>query len=334
LSRAVAGHERSEPESLGRPESIVVSVGPENDSLDDLRFGFSSSGKKTSQPNRFIIPLISLSGDYVTENWSLGEVIASGVESGVEYFRSTDYLFVHLAVNFPSDNVELGVADAYNQLLGFTRSAGYEYPIRAWNFLPDINKGEEDEERYRRFSVGRGQAFNQAGFTEEQFPAATAIGSAKGSDMHLLLISAKCSVPMLGNARQIDAYKYPAIYGPCSPSFSRAAIVQGDTGGLLIVSGTASVVGHKSMHHDDILAQAKEICENIRQLLKDAEAATCCAIKPDSRSVFRIYLRRPEYLESVQNIHKEYFPDSSVIFLQGDICRSELLIETEAVVPF
>jgi chorismate lyase/3-hydroxybenzoate synthase len=139
---------------------------------------------------------------------------------------------------------------------------------------------------------------------------------------------------MLGNARQIDAYKYPAIYGSCSPSFSRAAIVQGDTGGALIISGTASVVGHKSIHHDDVLAQAKETCENICQLLRDAEAATCCDIKPDSRSVFRIYLRQPEHLESVRNVHKEYFPESPMIFLQGDICRSELLIETEAVVPF
>ena len=53
---------------------------------------------------------------------------------------------------------------------------------------------------------------------------------------------------ILGNPRQVNAYDYPSLYGPRSPSFARASLYRSDSATQLFISGTASVVGHQSQH--------------------------------------------------------------------------------------
>jgi chorismate lyase/3-hydroxybenzoate synthase len=77
----------------------------------------------------------------------------------------------------------------------------------------------------------------------------------------------------LGNPRQVNAYEYPTIYGPRSPSFARATLCRSDSATHLFISGTASVVGHQSQHVGSADLQALETVTNLRALVEHAQFA-------------------------------------------------------------
>jgi hypothetical protein len=63
----------------------------------------------------------------------------------------------------------------------------------------------------------------------------------------------------------VSAYDYPRQYGPAAPSFSRAALTPDP---LLLISGTASIVGHASVHLGDVTAQLEETLANLANRLR------------------------------------------------------------------
>ena len=70
----------------------------------------------------------------------------------------------------------------------------------------------------------------------------------------------------------------PGDYGPRSPTFSRAALVYPAGQEILFISGTASIVGHQTVHPGDVVGQCRESMENIAAVL--AEATGCAARRP------------------------------------------------------
>src|SRR5213082_3849534 len=56
------------------------------------------------------------------------------------------------------------------------------------------------------------------------------------------------------------------IYGSHSPLFSRATLLRQSGGLALFISGTASIVGHTSLHVGDTVAQTRETLANIEAL--------------------------------------------------------------------
>ena len=138
----------------------------------------------------------------------------------------------------------------------------------------------------------------------------------------------------LGSPRQLDAYDYPKIYGPRSPSFARATLFQSDGTTQLFISGTASVVGHQSQHEGLVDAQALETVTNLRALIERAQCTTP-SFQREKRlqSVFKVYLRNPKHLETVRHVlDAPFLLTSRLLYLQGDLCRKELLVEIEGLV--
>jgi hypothetical protein len=90
-------------------------------------------------------------------------------------------------------------------------------------------------------------------------PAASAVGIADGP-LDLCFFAGRGEPPLpLENPRQISTYDYPPQYGPRAPTFSRATLAQIGGQWTLFISGTASIVGHQSLHPDDILAQTLDV---------------------------------------------------------------------------
>jgi enamine deaminase RidA (YjgF/YER057c/UK114 family) len=135
------------------------------------------------------------------------------------------------------------------------------------------------------------------------------------------------------NPRQVSAYRYPDAYGPRSPSFSRAAVVSpGDGRTMLFISGTASIVGHQTMHIGDVARQTEESLANIAAVLAVA-AERAGAPFPHDALTYTVYVRRPADLPVVRRIFESAVGPraaSNAIYLQADICRAELLVEIEA----
>lgn len=218
----------------------------------------------------------------------------------------------------------------YADLFATLDETGYPHLLRLWNYLPAINAdGDGGLERYRHFNVGRQQAFVDAGRTVlEGAPAACALGAPAGP-YRLRFLAARRPPVAVENPRQVSAYRYPAQYGPRSPTFSRAALADAGAGRVaLFVSGTASIVGHETRHPGDVAAQTRETLANL-QALTDAAGAHGSAVfgLRDLQAV--VYVRHAADWPTVRDIVAPVLgPD--LVALQADVCRSELLVEIEA----
>ena len=234
----------------------------------------------------------------------------------------------------PGTSLERTTYVAYHRLLGELREIGYPHLWRAWNYFPDINEIENGLERYRRFCIGRHQALVEAlPDFPDSLPAGTAVGTVSGP-LHILILAGIRQATHLGNPRQVNAYDYPQAYGPRSPSFARATIGRLDGTAHLFVAGTASIVGHASRHPRLPEEQTRETAENLRVLLNHASSTTDADfIGSHTSACYKVYVRHPDHLHVIHRTLRDtsLFLDR-VLFLQGDPCRPELLVEIEGLV--
>lgn len=227
------------------------------------------------------------------------------------------------------------VQQGYLELFKTLRETGFTHPLRLWNYLPQINAELDGLERYRHFNLGRQQAFIEAGQAAfEGAPAACALGTQQGP-LCIRVLAGRRPVLPLENPRQVSAYHYPSDYGPRAPTFSRAALA--DIGGgrqLLLISGTASIVGHATLHAGDPAAQLDETLNNLQALVDVASARGQTRFTLDDLHC-TVYLRHPEQLALVrQGLQRRLGTNAALlcnaVYLQADICRRDLLVEIEA----
>ncbi len=227
---------------------------------------------------------------------------------------------------------------AYLHLFEALKTARHNKPVRIWNYFDRINEEQNQQERYRSFSSGRAAAFAQFDIFDSIAPVGTAIGTTNSKKLILVALATDLPFEVMENPRQVSAYHYPKSYGPDSPKFSRCGLLRQPSGSLFLVSGTASVVGHDSTHPFDSSQQLQETLRNLTKLLEQVQPQDrhTGSSKPDPDTVLRVYLRNPEDQALVENLLQEAWGDLPLhlMFLQGDICRSELMIEIEAVSEF
>ncbi|MDQ0940760.1 3-deoxy-7-phosphoheptulonate synthase [Streptomyces sp. V1I1] len=168
-------------------------------------------------------------------------------------------------------------------------------------------------------------------------PAATVIGSHGGGIVLYFLASRTGTQVNIDNPRQVPPYHYPSRYGPKAPNFARATYLAQDSGGEQIyVSGTAGILGHRTMHADDVESQCRLALENVAHVI-GARNLSVHDIEPgstldDLRNI-KVYVRRQADIARVQRICREAFsPSADMVFLHADICRSDLLVELEGIV--
>lgn len=271
-------------------------------------------------------------GDPVREIWTSHESVRSERHRDVMLCSTDSYMlgFAQSAVLEPS--IEAATHALLRRFFGLMRERGYSRLLRVWNYIPDINRRDGGLDHYHRFCIGRHEAFIAGGCNiEHQAPAASAVGHGKQT-LVIFFIATRNAFIAIENPRQVSAYRYPPAYGPRSPSFSRA-VLSGDEHGAhaqLFVSGTASVVGHRSVH-DDAASQTQETLRNLRALIKRAEQQSGAQIQWNDAAALKIYLRHAEDLPSVKEIVEAALPHPPALFLEADICRRELKVEIEGV---
>ena len=224
--------------------------------------------------------------------------------------------------------------DAYQLLQQFLRQGPHHCPVKIWNFIPGINVGLGDEELYRLFCIGRADAL--AGTVDERppMPAATAIGAPLDEPaLQVYFLATALPGVNVENPRQLNAWHYPRQYGPRSPLFSRGTIMQVDQSRQFLISGTASVVGHET-HHDNAKDQLNETIRNVRSLLQEGQRLLGGKQPQLGRNgVLRVYLRDGSDLPDIQQAIAAIVPaDMPRVFLNGHICRNDLLIEVDGIV--
>src|ERR1700738_4875043 len=222
---------------------------------------------------------------------------------------------------------------AYQEIFALLKETDHRHLIRIWNYLPEINREAGGDERYRLFNSARQLAFRNSGqATVGTVPAASALGSPAGSPISIYFLAARQRPKMIENPRQTSAYHYPPKFGRHSPIFSRAC-VWGEPGrSKLFISGTASIVGHESIHGGDVEAQTRETLVNISSLVAEANRIVGAPRYSPQNLMLKVYVRNASDLPAVKATLAERLGTvAGIVFLQADVCREDLLVEIEAV---
>lgn len=260
----------------------------------------------------------------------------AGQSEGIAWRRCGDLLFGLIEIDEatvlatpPCTPLQQAAHDAYARIFRLLDAQGLPHLWRLWNYMADINGQSHGLERYRQFNMGRGDAFEAgARSVVGRVPAACALGVASGPLTVAFLASATPTVPV-ENPRQVSAFLYPDRYGPRSPTFSRAALAHPPGQEILFVSGTASIVGHETVHPGDVRAQTAESLDNIAAVLAEASLASRSGPFALPDLGYRAYVRDPADLETVREVVEHRVEGAPVVYVQADVCRSDLLVEIE-----
>jgi chorismate lyase/3-hydroxybenzoate synthase len=223
---------------------------------------------------------------------------------------------------------------AYHQLFSLLDSLRFPYLFRVWNYMADINIHSFGQERYQQFNQGRQDAFLAHGRdVVGNVPAACALGFLEGP-LTIAFLAGREAPLCLENPRQISACLYPPQYGPRSPTFSRASLVRMGQEQVLFVSGTASIVGHATLHADDVVAQTRETMANIEAVLAEVNRQASHRYEL-ANLTYKVYVRSPANLGLIRAELTRCVGDSlRAVYFQADVCRQDLLLEIEATCLF
>ncbi|HUX63509.1 Rid family hydrolase [Sulfuricella sp.] len=281
-------------------------------------------------------------GDSICEVWHGSGPLTRGQCGAIHYRHDEEVLFGVIVLSETifeagTDKTPLQQAteSAYRQVFALLETLRYPYLFRFWNYIADINTHSFGLERYRQFNQGRQDAFLAHGRdVVGNVPAACALGFGQGRSaqgpLTIAFLAGRMAPLNIENPRQISAYQYPQQYGPRSPTFSRASLVRLGLDEVLFVSGTASIVGHATLHPADVVAQTRETMTNIKAVL--AEANRLASRRFDLSSLhYKVYVRHPADLAQIRAELAHCVGDTlKAVYLQADVCRQELLLEIEA----
>lgn len=289
-----------------------------------------------SDARQFTVGLTPTADSQWLEAWWSADPVRSGSDDGIRFSRNDRVVFGHYRIDLTRDvDVAAATAVAYGKIRAFVQRHKCPHIFRIWNYIPDIARVESGIERYQAFCVGRHSSVCDGEAFENALPAASAIGT-HACDLQITFMAADTPARQIENPRQVSAFRYPRQYGPRSPSFSRAVLMEWDRHFDLYISGTASIVGHESRHRGDIGAQFEETVRNLDALVDNARAG----LPHDTEwrgafSALKAYVRTPEHLASVRTLAARRFGhELPILFLIGDICRADLLLEIEGIYRF
>lgn len=269
-------------------------------------------------------------------------------DAPVSYGGTKDYQYAHdgrvlyatmtchdAAIEATSHNaqaLEKIVSGAYGRAFALMQRLGFRHLWRTWNYLSDINIETGGMERYRQFNVGRHAAFAEhLPIAHGTMPAACALGMPT-QGLSMALLASNSGFEQIENPRQSSAYEYPKQYGPRSPTFSRAILARMEDRNYLFISGTASIVGHASLHADDVIAQTLEAVNNIKAIIAEANSRQTHTSYALQDLTCMVYVRHVRDFTAVDSILAAQIKGAvnAIAYVQADICRKELLVEIEA----
>jgi len=213
----------------------------------------------------------------------------------------------------------------YRQMFAITRGLNR---YRIWNYVPRINAMVDGVENYVAFNAGRHRAFAEqfGNIAAQDLSAASAVGVA-GGPLAVAFVAGSDPVRNYENPLQTPASRYPARYGENAPLFARGSKVHATDGRTCWhLSGTASIRESETIG-SDFARQFHITLENITGLLADM------AVPAVRQAAWKIFLRDRKDLGVCQQLMAAAYPEEvpQMVFLEADICRSDLLLEIEGV---
>ncbi len=341
---------RPTPSTVPAPGLVVDYVDTDSPQglLDDTVlavFGFGDAAPARLDDPRYLrVPLQPYAGMAPFETWHGSGPVRHGRDGEIAWASDGRLSFGVIEVDErrfadpgdPDDGNGSGIigaaAHAYERLIQFVRDSDTPHLLRIWNYLDAITVGDGDAERYRQFCIGRARGLGN--FDPMRLPAATAIGRFdQARVLQIYWLAAAAPGTPIENPRQLPAYRYPRDYGPQPPSFARAMLPPTGDQMPLLLSGTASVVGHATRHAGILLDQVDETFANFDALLAAARLRQpALPERFGAGTRLKVYVRDLEDLPTVAAALDARFGDRIArIVLHAAICRRDLCVEIDGV---
>ena len=213
--------------------------------------------------------------------------------------------------------------------------------VRQWNYLEEILGYDGPEQRYQEFNNAR-TAFYGNAFEHNGYPAATGIGMNHGGIIieFVAVDSNSCRSLPINNPSQIAAHTYSenVLAGEgcvlkTTPKFERARYLEIHGKKMIFISGTASIVGEKTVGIGNPEEQTEVTISNIKQLYSEeiVKKLTGEKIEPKYGHA-RVYLKDRKDFAVIRRTFKRNFGGLPVVYIVADICRDNLLVEIEGKV--
>jgi chorismate lyase/3-hydroxybenzoate synthase len=294
-------------------------------------FGFGDAAPLHDDPRWLRVPLQPLGpGPAPVEVWRSTAPVRRGRDGALAWASDGRLMFGALELEEGQGGIEHTASQAYAQVAATLAASATPHLLRMWNYLDAITLGEDDDERYRQFCVGRARGLGGIAGHENRLPAATAIGRCDGKRrLQVYWLAAASPGLPVENPRQVSAYRYPRQYGPQPPSFARAMLPSADARMPLLISGTAAIVGHHSLHEGRIQDQVDETLANLQALVDAARVhAPGLPARLGPGSMLKAYVRHRADAAEVAARLPASVPH---LLLHAQVCRRELLVEIDGL---
>lgn len=252
-----------------------------------------------------------------------------------------------ISANNPKLNLRKQITFSFEMKKTVLFAEGFkmDHLVRQWNYIPNILKNTKENnllyQNYQLFNEIRHYYYdsNKSGI----YPAATGIGMDFGAmtiDFFAVKENDTTVVAELNNPNQTNAFTYgqDVLVGSVfngnntkkTPLFERAKYLGSSDNALVFISGTASIVGEKTLGMDNALEQTTITINNISDLTsKENLKSIGVTMHKKNYTYLRAYIKREEDMNTVMKICKEHYGDIPVLYIKADICRDELLVEIE-----
>jgi hypothetical protein len=218
---------------------------------------------------------------------------------------------------------------------------------RLWNYVPAINAAAEDdggcEDIYQFFNRGRYAALARHWGPDASrwpLPAASAVGC-HGRTLSLEFLAVPGAPVFLENRSvQTPPRDYSRSYGPRPPLFCRGVLYAAGGDLIIVSSGTASIIGERSLHAGDLASQLALSIGNLERLVGPdnlrchdlPHGFTSDGFTLNDLRLLRVYHRHPADRDVLAQSLRGRVPAGCALSLMtADLCRPELLVEVEGV---
>ena len=228
------------------------------------------------------------------------------------------------------------IADAYKSLWQQVSQTQHPHIVRFWNGVGGIHdRVDAGMDRYMLFNAGRYRAmrdhFGDGVDLASVAASASGVGIA-GDDLIIHALSMADAGTSVQNPRQTPAVRYSKRFGPLPPCFARATRVEFNGRPVLLVAGTAAILGEDSLYANDLDHQLGLTVENLSAVVDAASGRPTAQAALTAFTSLRVYLPRAGDQDRIEAALRPRLRDGSTLeFVPAQLCRRELLIEIEGV---
>jgi len=213
--------------------------------------------------------------------------------------------------------------------------------VRQWNYLENILGYDNDQQRYQVFNNVRSDFYGNS-FEENGYPAATGIGMNRGGVIieFVAVQSDEVDSKSVDNPDQISAHRYSEevlVGEECvlktTPKFERARYLASGENKIIMISGTASITGERTIGVGDAEKQTETTITNIQRLYSDEVLQQLSEQKLMPKyGHARVYVKNKRDFPVIKRTFRKAYGNLPVVYIIADICRDDLLVEIEGKV--